>query len=140
MRQPKPVIRTSKVVDWDAEFSTILTQPAEYLTASGHKVELRRLQIEYFLLGILEGHPDFFRDFVLERVYEEVSIVIKEPPEGVIPRYIIRALLHLYPSERTVCWFNDELVNLEDQIVENVSSIDWGKETAGDEPPSYDDY
>jgi hypothetical protein len=126
---------------WDPQKKyTYVAQPTQYSTALGLNVNLFGLEIDYFLNGIMEGHPDAWRAHVLNRVRRMVSLVVKEPPDGVIPRYIIRATIGDCRSKRTVCWFDNELVDLESQIVENLGGIDWAKETAGDPPIAFDDY
>jgi hypothetical protein len=119
-------------VRWDPkkQYKSI-AQPSKYLTASGHEVILCEVHVEYFLLGIMEGHPDAWRAHVLNRVREQAWLVVKEPAERVIPRYVIRAVISDYRSWRTVCWFDNELASLEKQIVANIGSVDWVKETGG---------
>lgn len=121
-----------ELLRWDPKKQyTSIAQPSKFLTASGHEVILCELHIEYFLLGIMEGHPDCWRAHVLKRVRDQAWLVVKEPAEGIIPRYIIRAVVFDYSSQRTVCWFDDELASLEKQLADNIGSIDWARETAG---------
>jgi hypothetical protein len=81
--------------EWDPnkEYSSI-ARPSEYTTASGHRVNLLALHIEYFLRGILEGHPDCWRAHVLHRLPATAKrlfpgpngFVVGELVEGTIPR------------------------------------------------------
>jgi hypothetical protein len=125
---PKPKVRS------------IAQQPAEYATASGCKVQLRSVHVEYFLAGIGEGHPDFWRAHVLHRVRKQANVVI-EPPEGHISRYIIRAELNGSSCCLTLCWFNDDL-NIESQLVEHLRAVDWAKQAVRPKvtEAKYEDY
>src|SRR5262249_10067506 len=129
------------LIPWDPEKKyTHVAQPSQYSTASGGKVVLCRLEIEYFLGGIMEGHPDCLRAHRLNDVRKAGWLIVKEPEDGTIPRYIIGATFSDYSSQRTLCWFDEELGNLEKRIVENIGSFDWARETAGDPKLDYEDY
>jgi hypothetical protein len=120
-------------INWDPEkYYTYVARPSKYRTASGGEVVLCRLDIKYFLLGIMEGHPDCWRADRLNDVRKKGWLIAKEPADGTIPRYIIGATVSDYSSERTVCWFDDDLGNLETRIVEHIGSLDWARETADD--------
>jgi hypothetical protein len=123
--------------EWDPnkEYSSI-ARPSEYTTASGHRVKLLALHIECFLRGILEGHPDCWRALVLHRLPakakwlfpDDNGLVVKELVEGVIPRYVLLAEFTDYCSGLVVCWFADELTDLERRIIENIDTVDWVKQ------------
>jgi hypothetical protein len=123
--------------EWDPtkEYSSI-PHPAEYTTASGHRVNLQAVHIAYFLRGILAGHPDCWRALVLHRLPAKAKwlfpgpngLVVKELVEGIIPRYVLLAEFSAYSSGLVVCWFAEDLADLEGQIVENIGTIDWLKQ------------
>jgi hypothetical protein len=110
-----------------------IAQPTEYSTASGHKVILCKLRIQYFLEGISEGHPQCWRDSVINHVRQQ-SNILKEPPEKVIPRYIFLGDFYDFSSRLIVCWFGDNLTGIEEQITENLATIDWEKRAVPDLP------
>jgi hypothetical protein len=56
------------------------------------------------------------------------GLVVKEPVEGIIPRYVLLAEFSDYSSGLVVCWFAEDLAGLEGQIVENIGTIDWVKQ------------
>jgi hypothetical protein len=125
--------------EWDPskEYSSI-ARPSEYTTASGHRVNLLALHIEYFLRRIMAGHPDCWRALVLHRLPtkakwlfpDDNGLVVKELVEGIIPRYVLLAEFSDYSSGLVVCWFAEDLADLKGQIVENIGTVDWVKQAA----------
>ena len=123
--------------EWDPtkEYSSI-ARPSEYTTASGHRVNLLSLHIQYFLRGFMAGHPDCWRALVLHRLPAKAKwlfpgpngLVVKELVEGIIPRYVLLAEFTDYSSGLVVCWFAEDLAGLEWQIVENIGTVDWVKQ------------
>ena len=103
--------------EWDPtkEYSSI-ARPSEYTTASGHRVNLQSLHIQYFLRGFLEGHPDCWRALVLQRLPakakwlfpDQNGLVVEELVEGIIPRYVLLAEFSDYSSGLVVCWFAED--------------------------------
>jgi hypothetical protein len=123
--------------EWDPtkEYSSI-ARPSVYTTASGHRVHLDALHIEYFLRGFLEGHPDCWRALVLHRLPGRAKwlfpdpngLVVKELVEGIIPRYVLLAEFSDYSSGLVCCWFAQDFVYLDCQIVDNIGTVDWVKQ------------
>ena len=116
---------------WHGDYR--IADPREYSTASGHKVILCDLRIKYFLEGISEGHPQCWRDFVINRVRQQ-SNILWEPPEKVIPRYIFSGNFYDFLSRLIVAWFGDHLTGIEEQITEYLATIDWEKRAVPDLP------
>jgi hypothetical protein len=122
--------------EWDPnkEYSSI-AHASEYATASGHQVRLDALHIEYFLRGIMAGHPDCWRALVLHRLPAKAKslfpgpngFVVKELVEGIIPRYVLLAEFCDCSSGVVVCWFAEDLADLEGRIAENIGTVDWVK-------------
>ena len=122
--------------EWDPtkEYSSIARE-SEYATASGHRVLLLSLHIQYFLRGFMAGHPDCWRALVLHRLPakakwlfgDSYGLVVKELVEGIIPRYVLLAEFTDYSSGLVVCWFAEDLADLEGQFVENIGTVDWVK-------------
>jgi hypothetical protein len=122
--------------EWDPtkEYSSI-AHPSEYTTASGHRVKLHSLHIQYFLRGFMAGHPDCWRALVLHRLPANAKrlftnphgLVVKELAQGIVPRYVLMGEFNDYPSRLVVCWFADDLADVESQVVENIGTVDWVK-------------
>jgi hypothetical protein len=134
LEHPATDVKETEVQRWDSKKGyASIPRPSEYRTASGDVVLLHRLHIREFLLGVLEGHPDCWRITILQdvpRLARELypgphGLLVKGLAEGIIPRYIFFAEVGDYYSGLIVCWFGDDLSNLEEGIAENLLSVDW---------------
>ena len=107
----------------------------------GFTVKLEELEIELSLLSYLEGDLIYVREKILQedipRRFQKrnCGLLVKVPPPGPLPEYIIIASLrsrvvskeeHWDYSVLALIWFLDELpVNLPQALQEQVQEVDW---------------